>query len=104
MEADRTLWEGQNPREAGTGGVSLPTSVFAQSYRRGSIPHVPVARIVVGGASMDLGMLKESSSIHISIAAERASVDDMRLMYRCLLATEMNPYLLFTYTAYTPVF
>ena len=64
---------------------------------------MPVARIVVGGASMDLGMLKESSSIHISIAAERTSIDDMRLMYRCLILYLMDNILHHTFVACIPV-
>ena len=44
--------------------------------------HVAMLRAVVTGASMDLGMLRNSNNIHISIGGERASIDDLRLMYR----------------------
>ena len=41
-------------------------------------------RAAVHGVSMDLAMLRHSNAIHISIMAERAIMEDLRLMYRQL--------------------
>ena len=39
-------------------------------------------RAAVHGVSMDMAMLQRSNAIHISIMAERGTMDDLRLMYR----------------------
>ena len=64
--------------------MPLQTSPFANGIPGlGPSPkHMPMARVVVWGASMDLVMLDRTSGIHISIAAERAAGDDLRLAYR----------------------
>ena len=43
---------------------------------------MPLIRVAVHGVSMDLAMLQRSNAIHISIKAERGTMDDLRLMYR----------------------
>ena len=78
LEADPSLWEGKVATE-GASGVS-PFNVGTPDT---GPSNVPLARAVVTGASMDLGMLRDSNSIHISVAGDRAAVDDLRLMYRC---------------------
>ena len=45
---------------------------------------MPLIRVAVHGVSMDMAMLQRSNAIHISIKAERATMDDLRLMYRCV--------------------
>jgi hypothetical protein len=34
------------------------------------------------GVQLDLGILEKSEAVHIAIAAERLTVDDLRLAYR----------------------
>ena len=48
----------------------------------GAVGPVPMIRVAVQGVSMDLAMLQRSNAIHISIKAERGTMDDLRLMYR----------------------
>ena len=83
MEADRSLWEGKGDSHDGSSsGVEGSSVTEDGSPDRGS-SHVALGRAVVTGATMDLGILRHSNSVHISIAGEGASVDDLRLMYRC---------------------
>lgn len=77
LEAERSLWEGKEASESASS--SSPNDGTPDT----GASTVAMARMVVTGASMDLGMLRHSASIHISIAGDRASADDLRLMYRC---------------------
>lgn len=46
------------------------------------MPHRPMLLGTAAGVQLDLGILERSDAVHIAIAAERLSLDDLRLAYR----------------------
>lgn len=47
-----------------------------------SVPHRPMLLGTAAGVQLDLGILQRTEAVHIAIAAERLSLDDLRLAYR----------------------
>lgn len=90
LEADPACWESppaaptveDATREPLRPRVPPPASAFFDDFLGRQPGHQPLLLGTAAGVVLDLGTLRHSKNVHISIAAERLALDDLRLAYR----------------------